>query len=186
MQRFCNPLFTTILQQRSGQWLAVMMYWTQWRRNWPQRQYTSSTSYSTMKAKECQRWSNWQNSLCKSPSAEKIGERKCSFTDPHAADSLESRLKKNFWKMCRDIFKDVISHTPSFDVTASTKYFTGVLEWIGAVRRFKMPTWIPLVPAATKLFDVSPPTYKEVTKPVNRHRLSFSPCPLDEIACFDF
>jgi len=89
----------------------------------------------------------------------KIGAKKCSSTDPRATDSLDGRLKKNFWKTCRDVFKYVISPTPSFDVAACTKHFTGVLRRIGAVRRFKIPTWILVVPAATIPFDVSPPTY---------------------------
>jgi len=50
----------------------------------------------------------------------KIGARKCSSTVPHAADSLEGCLKKNFSNTCRDVFKDVIFPTPSFDVTACT------------------------------------------------------------------
>ena len=51
---------------------------------------------------------------------------------------------------------------------------------------FDIPTWIPRLKSPEKKFDISPPSYSEICKIVNKMKSSGSPCPLDQISIICF
>ena len=51
---------------------------------------------------------------------------------------------------------------------------------------FKIPSWIPSRPQSSVPYNMSPPTYQQITKVVRRMKASGSPCPLDNILIIPF
>ena len=99
---------------------------------------------------------------------------------------VDDNIKKNFWGFVKNIFNKCTSSLPSFDVGTCTNFFTNFFSAINPLKTFKIPDWIPSLSAPTIPFDLSPPSYHQITKVVRRIKASGSPCPLDQISIIPF
>ena len=99
----------------------------------------------------------------------------------HEYDHNE-RIKKNFWKYCKDIFEKDETVQPDFDESTCYKYFRNVLHEKNPRRAFQCPSWMKTMDDPTQVFNLSPPSYKEIQKIVSRMKSSGSPCPIDHIS----
>ena len=99
---------------------------------------------------------------------------------------VDQQIKKNFWGFVKTIFKKTASTLPSFDGAACTTFFAKTFNSINPFKSFEMPDWIPSLSAPTVKFDLSPPSYKQITKVVRKIKASGSPCPLDQISIIPF
>ena len=99
---------------------------------------------------------------------------------------MDKTIKGNFWGFVKTIFKKTTSTLPSFDVAACTTFFAKTFSSINPCKSFKMPDWIPSLSAPTVKFDLSPPSYKQITKVVRKIKASGSLCHLDQISVIPF
>ena len=99
---------------------------------------------------------------------------------------VDENIKKNFWGFVKSTFKQGTSLLPSFDVTTWTNSFARTFSSINPFKSYEIPSWIPPLPAPTVQCDLSPPSYKQITKVVRRIKASGSPCPLDQISIIPF
>ena len=53
-------------------------------------------------------------------------------------------------------------------------------------KRFTIPSWIPAFKTPTYQYDITPPTYQEITKIIRRMKASGSSCRLDQISIIVF
>ena len=102
------------------------------------------------------------------------------------ATDHDARVKKNLWSYAKEFIERPKSALPSFDRTRCQEYFKSVLSRVRPNKIFSIPNWIPRFPNPRKSFDLSPPTYQEVTRVIRKMKSSGSPCPLDQISVIPF
>ena len=75
---------------------------------------------------------------------------------------------------------------PTLTMTECFTHFKNVLAKVNPNKLFKIPDWIPMLPDPINEFDLTPPTYQQVTNIIRKMKTSGSPCPLDQISitCF--
>ena len=96
------------------------------------------------------------------------------------------RSKMNFWGYVKNIFKRSATSLPSFDGLTCTNFFAKFFSPVNASKKFEIPDWIPTLPLQNSPFDLSPPSYKQISKVVRRIKASGSPCPLDQLSIIPF
>ena len=74
----------------------------------------------------------------------------------------------------------------NFTKSVCFEYFKKTLSVLNPLKRFRIPAWIPKFKEPTKIFDMTPPTYKQVTKIVKHVKAKGSPCPLDKVSIICF
>ena len=99
---------------------------------------------------------------------------------------VDDKIKKNFWGFVKNLFNKSTSSLPTFEVSTCTNFFSNLFSAIDPFKLFKIPDWIPSLSAPTIPFDLSPPSYHQITKVVRRIKASGSPCPLDQISIIPF
>ena len=92
----------------------------------------------------------------------------------------------NFWGYVKTIFKKSDTSLPSFDGLTCTNFFAKFFSPVNATKKFEILDWIPTLPIPNSPFDLSPPSYKQITKVVRRIKTSGSPCPLDQLSIIPF
>ena len=75
---------------------------------------------------------------------------------------------------------------PSFDGLTCTNFFAKFFSPVNAAKKFEIPDWIPTLPLPNSPLDLSPPSYKQITKVVRRIKASGSPCALDQLSIIPF
>ena len=69
---------------------------------------------------------------------------------------------------------------------ACTNFFHDFFPARHPLKCFKIPSWIPFLPQPSVPYNMSPPTYQQITKVVRRMKASGSPCPLNKISIIPF
>ena len=95
-------------------------------------------------------------------------------------------ITKSFWGYCKRFLESTTKTVPTFTRDVCTDFFLKTFRCINKARKYIIPTWIPSLCKPTTKFDQSPPTYKEITKVIQRMKTSGSPCPLDQISIICF
>ena len=103
-----------------------------------------------------------------------------------ASKNHDTQIQKNFWGYIKTNFKQNMSLSPTFDCSACTKFFATFFRSIFPSKSFKIPDWIPSLAQPSIPYDLSPPSYHQITKVVRRMKASGSPCPLDKISIIPF
>ena len=98
----------------------------------------------------------------------------------------DEKIRVNFWGYVKNIFKRSAVKLPSFDVSTCTDFFSIFFSSLNTTKNFQIPDWIPSLPLPTSPFDLSPPSYKQITKVVRRIKASGSPCPLVQLSIIPF
>ena len=99
---------------------------------------------------------------------------------------VDDKIKKNFWSFVKNLFNKSTSSLPTFEVSTCTNFFSNLFSAIDPFKPFKILDWIPSLSAPTIPFDLSPPSYHQITKVVRRIKASGSPCPLDQMSIIPF
>ena len=100
--------------------------------------------------------------------------------------NYDEKIRVNFWGYVKKIFKKSAVKLPSFDVSTCTDFFSKFFSSLNTTKNFQIPDWIPSLPLPTAPFDLSPPSYKQITKVVRRIKASGSTCPLDQLSIIPF
>ena len=94
----------------------------------------------------------------------------------------DEKIEKDFWKYCKYIFesKDKVLH--DFYVTICYEYFIKSLKKNKHSRDYSPPSWMKILDEPTSQFDLSPPTYREISKIIHKMKSSGSACPFDHVS----
>ena len=95
-------------------------------------------------------------------------------------------IKSDFWKYVKRFIEKPKKILPTFNQIVCTEYFRKTLQSMNPTKRFTIPSWIPAFKTPTYQYDITPPTYQEITKIIRRIKASGSPCPLDQISIIVF
>ena len=96
------------------------------------------------------------------------------------------QVHKNFWGYIKSNFKQTMLPSPTFDSSTCTQFFHAFFRSIYPLKSFKIPNWIPSLAQPSIPYDLSSPSYQQITKVVRRTRASGSPCPLDTLSIIPF
>ena len=103
-----------------------------------------------------------------------------------AGKNHDIKIQKNFWGHIKANFKQDMSRSPTFDCSTCTKFFATFFRSISPLISFQIPDWIPSLAQPSIPYDVTPPSYHQITKVVRRIKASGSPYPLDKISIIPF
>ena len=104
------------------------------------------------------------------------------FMSDHSKNDIACQLAKNFWKTCKSVFECVENVIPSFDLTTCFQFFQKVMHQ-SLSRSFKsFPEWIPQLNPPSFPCSTEEPTYKEITRAINKCKSKACPCPLDQLS----
>ena len=98
----------------------------------------------------------------------------------------DEKIRMNFWGYVKNIFEKSAVELPAFDVSTCTDLFSKFFSSLNTKKNFQIPDWIPSLSFPTSPFDLSPPSYKQITKVVRRIKASGSPCPIDQLSIIPF
>ena len=98
----------------------------------------------------------------------------------------DKQIQKNFWGYVKSNFKKNTSSSPSFDASACTHFYHNFFASINPTKSFKIPDWIPSLNQPSISYDLSPPSYQQITNIIRRMKAAGSPCPLDKISIIPF
>ena len=96
------------------------------------------------------------------------------------------QIKKNFWGYVKANLKQSSSLSPSFDIDACRTFFQDFFCSNNSSKSFRIPDWIPSLSTPVVPYNLSPPSYQQITKIVRRMKALGSPCPLDKISIIPF
>ena len=96
------------------------------------------------------------------------------------------QIQKNFWGYIKANFKQSTSPTPTFDSFTCTQFFCNLFRCRNLLKSVSIPNWIPRLDQPSIPYDLSPPSYQQITKVTRRMKASGSPCPLDKISVIPF
>ena len=108
---------------------------------------------------------------------------KCIQTPSQVLDYYVERNFRAYVKYMLDR-KDLV--LPTFAMTECFTHFKNVLAKVNPNKLFKIPDWIPMLPDRINEFDLTPPTYQQITNIIRKMKTSGSPCPLDQISIICF
>ena len=95
-------------------------------------------------------------------------------------------VTKNFWSYCKMIFESNQQILPSFDKATCETYFINMFRSLSRFKKFTIPNWIPKFRDPTIDFDLSPPSYHQINKIIQKMKAKGSPCPLDQLSILCF
>jgi len=91
---------------------------------------------------------------------------------------MDSQLQQLFWKACKQLFNQSVRVILSF----SLDFFKPMLSQLKKLKRLVIPGWITSLPRPHVSCSLEPPSYREVSRAVNRSKSNSSPCPFDQIS----
>ena len=103
-----------------------------------------------------------------------------------AGKNHDIQIQKNFWGYIKANFKQSMSPSPTFDCSICIQFFATFFCSIFPSKSFKIPDWIPSLAQSSILYDLTPPSYNQITKVVPRIKASGSHCPLHKISIIIF
>ena len=116
----------------------------------------------------------------------KIQTEQSSVTTTSTNINHNELIKSDFWKYAKRFIEKPKKILPTFNQIVCTEYFRKTLQSINPTKRFTIPSWLPAFKTPTYQYDITPPTYQEITKIIRRMKASGSPCPLDQISIIVF
>ena len=100
--------------------------------------------------------------------------------------SDDEKISMNFWGYPENFFKKRALQLPLFGVSTCTDFFTKSYCSLNTTKNCPIPEYIPSLPLPISPFDLSPPSYQQITKVVQRIKASGSPCTLDSLSIIPF
>ena len=80
----------------------------------------------------------------------------------------DNYVERNFWAYVKNMFdrKDLVLST--FTMIECFTHFKNVLAKVNPNKLFKIPDWIPMIPDPINEFDLTPPTYPQITNIIRK------------------
>ena len=103
-----------------------------------------------------------------------------------SASKIDDQIRRNFWGFIKQSFNHTNALSPTFNASTCTEFFSKFFSTINPVKSFTIPSWIPSFSQPSIPYDLSPPSYQQITKVIRRIKASGSPCPLDKISIIPF
>ena len=151
------------------------------------------TNYNKHKLKKCLRLlkANEPKNLSKIRFVSKllrsrIQTEQSSVTTTSTNINHKEMIKSNFWKYVKRFIEKPKKILSTSNQIVCTEYFRKTLQSMNPTKRFTIISWIPTFKTPTYQYDITPPTYQEITKIIRRMKASGSPCPLDQISIIVF
>ena len=94
----------------------------------------------------------------------------------------ENRFKQNFWNYCKTSFESNERISPQTIEEECYKYFCEKLRHKNRKKQFKIPKWMKILNNPNIEYDLSPPSYNEISSIIRKMRAKASPCPFDQIS----
>ena len=94
----------------------------------------------------------------------------------------DERMTQKFWKYCKEIFEDDETTLPDFDEKTCADFLKAHLKPNTIDANFEFPIWMKRLHTPCQSFNVSAPSYSEITKIIKRMKSSSSACPFDQIS----
>ena len=98
----------------------------------------------------------------------------------------DNKIQNNLWSYVKTYLHCSTSPLPSFSVENCTSSFREFFRSKNPSKCFSIPSWIPPLPKPSVPYNLTPPSYQQVTKVIRRMKASGSPCPLDKISIIPF
>ena len=94
----------------------------------------------------------------------KIQTKQSSVTTTSTNINHNELIKSDFWKYVKRFIEKPKKILPTFNQIVCTEYFRKTLQSINPTKRFTIPSWLPAFKTPTYQYDITPPTYQEITK----------------------
>ena len=94
--------------------------------------------------------------------------------------SHDIRIQENFWAYCREIFEDGDIVLPDFDEKTCYNFFSSWLKPTYPNQTFDIPIWMKKLDQPNYSFDITAPTYSEISKIIRK--MKSGSCPFDQIS----
>ena len=85
----------------------------------------------------------------------------CGTSNDH-----DKQIQKSFWRYVKQHIQQGTSISPSFDSSTCTKFFCSFFRSINPSKSFTIPSWIPPLAQPSVPYDLSPPSYQQITKTI--------------------
>ena len=127
------------------------------------------------------------SSICEIQYVSKLLREKIKTAPPRKdSENHDNMISQSFWHYVKKYVKKPTLTLPEFNLKTCSDYFIDVLKAKMANKTFEIPEWIPKLSEPSIPFDMTPPTYAEITKTIKQMKSSGSPCPLDKISVILF
>ena len=84
----------------------------------------------------------------------------------------DKQIQKNFWSYVKQHIKLSASLPPTFDSSSCPQVFCSFFRSVNPSKSFEIPSWIPALNEPSVPYDISPPSYNQVTKTIRRMKAS--------------
>ena len=105
---------------------------------------------------------------------------------PTSEFSHDTRIQNNFCNYVKGNLDSATSPSLSFTMTTCTSFFHEFFRSKHPSKSFKIPSWIPSLPQPSVPYNLSLPSFQQITNIVWRMKASGSPCPLDKTSGIPF
>ena len=83
---------------------------------------------------------------------------------PSSEFAHDIRIQNNFWRYVKTNLNSSASPCPSFNMATCTTFFRDFFRAKQPSKSFKIPSWIPSLPQPTIPYNLSSPSYQQVTR----------------------
>ena len=117
----------------------------------------------------------------------KLLRRKANLSDLDVCSKIDTTghsamIKRSFWDYAKQFIEKPREILPSFGRSKCFSHFVNTFRAIVPDKIFRIPNWIPKLSQPSIPFNLSAPSYREITNIIRRMKTSGSPCPLDQIS----
>ena len=77
-------------------------------------------------------------------------------------------IDKNFWKYCKETVDPTEAVKPDFDMNTCQTHFRKTMKSNRTRKTYEYPSWMTRLDQPTSVFDLTMPTYREITKIINK------------------
>ena len=96
--------------------------------------------------------------------------------------SHDIRIQEHFWAYCKEIFEDGDIVLPDFDEKTCYNFFSSWLKPTYPNQTFDIPIWMKKLDQPNYSFDITAPTYSEISRIIRKMKSGSSPRPFDQIS----
>ena len=94
----------------------------------------------------------------------------------------DEKIEKDFWKFFKEVFESENQVLPDFDENTCSYYFIKSLKKNIHLRDFSPPSWMKSLDEPDSQFDITPPSYREISKSIHKMKSSGPACPFDHVS----
>ena len=94
------------------------------------------------------------------------------------ATDNDDEISRKVWGFAKKVLRSGISVFSSFDAVQGATYITHALKCVNRMKVFTILSWIPKLKEPNIPFNLSPPSYQEITRITKRMKSSGLACPL--------